>query len=82
MRFGLIGLGAAGRLRKAALARAPDCVLTAVFDVDRAHTEVGSTNAVVFPSAEALLKSDSCETVIISTPPNSHEHLALSLIHI
>jgi len=80
MRFGLIGLGAAGQLRKAAIARAPDCVLTAVFDVDRAHTEVGSTNAVVFPSAEALLKSDSCETVIISTPPNSHEHLAVAAL--
>jgi len=80
MRFGLIGLGAAGQLRKAAIARAPDCVLTAVFDVDRANTEVGSTNAVVFPSAEALLKSDSCETVIISTPPNSHEHLAVAAL--
>jgi hypothetical protein len=39
MRFGLIGLGAAGRLRKAALARAPDCVLTAAFDLDRTRTE-------------------------------------------
>jgi predicted dehydrogenase len=77
MRFGLIGLGAAGQLRKAALARAPDCVLAAVFDVDRARTEGVGSNVVAFPSAESLLKSDSCEAVIISTPPNSHEHLTV-----
>jgi predicted dehydrogenase len=80
MRFGLIGLGAAGQLRRAALARAPDCVLTAVFDVDRARTEDISPNVVIFPSAEALLKSDSCEAIIISTPPNSHEHLAVAAL--
>ena len=65
MRFGLIGLGAAGQLRKAALARASGCVLAAVFDADRARTENVSPNVVVFPSAEALLKSDSCQAVII-----------------
>jgi predicted dehydrogenase len=80
MRFGLIGLGAAGQLRRAALARAPDCVLTGVFDVDRARTEDISPNVVIFPSAEALLKSDSCEAIIISTPPNSHEHLAVAAL--
>ena len=80
MRFGLIGLGAAGQLRRAALARAPDCVLTAVFYVDRARTEDISPNVVIFPSAEALLKSDSCEAIIVSTPPNSHEHLAVAAL--
>ena len=80
MRFGLIGLGAAGQLRKAALARASGCVLAAVFDADRARTENVSPNVVVFPSAEALLKSDSCEAVIISTPPNSHEHLTVTAL--
>ena len=80
MRFGLIGLGAAGQLRKAALVRAPDCALAAVFDVDRARTEDISPDVVIFPSAEALLKSDSCEAIIISTPPNSHEHLAVAAL--
>jgi len=80
MRFGLIGLGAAGQLRKAALARASGCVLAAVFDADRARTENVSPNVVVFPSAEALLKSDSCQAVIISTPPNSHEHLTVTAL--
>jgi len=80
MRFGLIGLGAAGRLRKAALARTPDCLLAAAFDVDRTRMEDIGPNVVVFPSAEALLKSDSCEAVIISTPPNSHENLAVAAL--
>ena len=80
MRFGLIGLGAAGKLRKAALARTPGCMLTAVFDVDQARAELGGRDVTVFPSAEALLKSDTCEAVIISTPPNSHEPLAVAAL--
>jgi predicted dehydrogenase len=35
---------------------------------------------VVFPSAEALLKSDSCEAVIILTPPNSYEPLTVAAL--
>jgi predicted dehydrogenase len=78
MRFGLIGLGAAGKLRKAAIARMPGCKLTAVFDVDQARAKSSSRDVTVFSSADALLRSNACESVIISTPPNSHEPLAIT----
>jgi predicted dehydrogenase len=77
MRFGLIGLGTIGQVRRAALARTPGCSLAAVFDANRELTRTSMSDAVIFRSAEELLASDSCEAVIISTPPDSHEALAI-----
>ena len=78
MRFGLVGLGAIGQLRKAALARAEDCSLTAVFDQDNARMTALPAGVIAFPSAAALVASSECDCVIVSTPPNSHEELAVA----
>jgi predicted dehydrogenase len=80
VRFGLIGLGAIGQVRRAALARTPGCALTAVFDVDAQRVKAITPDVAVFPSAEALFSSAACDAVIISTPPNSHEHLAIAAL--
>ena len=78
MRFGLIGLGTIGRVRKVALAKASGCSLTAVFDQDAARMTALPPGVIAFPSATALVASSACDAVIVSTPPNSHEQLAIA----
>ncbi|MFZ5610033.1 MAG: Gfo/Idh/MocA family protein [Pseudomonadota bacterium] len=78
MRFGLIGAGAIGRVRKAALDVTPGCQLTAVFDHDSAAAGAIAGAAEIFPSAQALFEADCCDAVVISTPPAFHEALAIA----
>jgi predicted dehydrogenase len=77
MRFGLIGLGAIGQVRKAAIEQAPGCSLTAVLDVDRERMRQ-SAQVAAFDTVDAFLASDLFDAVIVSTPPNSHEELAVA----
>lgn len=76
LRFGLIGFGSIGRVRAAALARTTGCALTAVFDTDVARRRDVPSSAAAFETAEAMLTADSCDVVVISTPPDSHAALA------
>ena len=78
MRFGLIGLGAIGRIRRLALARAPGCSLTAAYDADPGRAR--SIDCEAFSSVEALLASDSCDAVVVSTPPDSHEQMTIAAL--
>ncbi len=80
MRFGLIGLGSVGRIRKAALAAMPDSALSAVYDSNRAVAEALAEGTRIFDSAEAMFASDLCEAVVISTPPDTHEPLAVAAL--
>ena len=80
MRFGLIGVGAVGRIRRMALAVLPGSTLSAVHDLNMAAAKEFAGGAHVFDSAESLFASDACDAVIISTPPNSHERLAIGAL--
>lgn len=80
MQFGLIGLGSVGRIRQTALAAMPNCTLSAVYDSNRAVAEAFAGGARIFDSAEAMFTSDLCEAVIISTPPDTHEPLAVAAL--
>lgn len=72
MRFGLIGYGGIGQVRKAAIDQAPGCSLTAVFDTNREAATQLPDDIRFFDSIEALVSSDVCDAVIISTPTNFH----------
>lgn len=76
VRFGLIGLGALGRIRQAALERAPGCTLRAVCDTDPTRMQ-GLSGVQPFETPDALARSDECDAVIVSTPPDSHERLTI-----
>lgn len=76
LRFGLIGFGEIGRVRARALQLSKDCSLAAIFDSDPKRTRVASGMARTFDSLDALLESDCCDAVIISTPPTSHAEVA------
>lgn len=76
LRFGLIGFGAIGKVRAAALDRTPGCALSAVFDVDAGRRRDAPAGSKAFDTVQAMLASDSCDVVVISTPPDSHADLA------
>jgi len=76
LRFGLVGFGSIGRVRAQALARAGGSKLTAVYDENPAARDSAPPGVRRFDSAQAMFASDSCDAVIISTPPNSHADLA------
>ena len=80
MRFGLIGLGGIGDVRKQALEVSTECKLTAAFDLDSALLARLPGHVTVFKDAEQLLQSDACDAVIISTPTHFHKDLALTAL--
>lgn len=77
MRFGLIGLGGIGGVRKAALDASPNCTLTAAFDLNPALLSPLTANITTFTNAEQLIQSDACDAIIISTPTQFHQDLAI-----
>lgn len=77
MKFGLIGAGAIGAIRAAALAKSTDCRLVGVHDADEGRARAVARGAVCHPSVEALLDASNIEAVIISTPPHLHEDLTI-----
>ena len=77
MKFGLIGVGGIGDVRRKALDISTNCCLAAAFDVNKDFLRRLPANISTFDSAEQMLRSDSCEAVIISTPTQFHQELAI-----
>ena len=80
MQFGLIGAGGIGKVRAQALILTEGCRLSAVTDRDekRAQALAAATGAQVLPDFRELLKMESLDAVIISTPPQFHEEIAIA----
>ena len=80
MQFGLVGAGGIGNVRAQALTQSAGCRLVAVTDQDekRAQALAAATGAKAVPGYRELLKVDSLEAVIISTPPQFHEEIAVA----
>jgi predicted dehydrogenase len=80
VRVGLIGAGDIGLLRARALAKVPGLRLAAVADV---REELARRAAALSPGARvlgdgaALAQDPEVDAVIVSTPPSSHERLAV-----
>lgn len=82
MRWGLVGAGAIGRIRVQALRGLKGCELVAIADVDKdkARAISGSVETGVFGSYEAMLRSEEVEAILVSTPPPSHEEIAVAAL--
>jgi len=82
MNFGLIGAGQIGRVREKAIRRAAGCKLTAITDADvaRARSLAASPQTAVCTYYEELLRREDVDAVIISTPPDSHEEIAVAAL--
>tara|TARA_R110002073_G_scaffold328281_2_gene509446 strand:- start:3016 stop:4056 length:1041 start_codon:yes stop_codon:yes gene_type:complete len=80
MRFGLIGLGGIGEVRKQALDASTECKLTAAFDINQTLLAQLPSDVSIFKDAEQLIHSDACDAIIISTPTHFHKDLALAAL--
>lgn len=80
MKFGLIGAGAIGLLRAAALVRSPHTELVAIHDLDEAKAKACAPSAGFAGHPEVLFDNPEVEAVVISTPPQFHEDLAISAL--
>jgi len=80
MRFGLIGLGGIGEVRKQALDASEESKLTAAFDLNPDLLAKLPDDVSAFKDAEQLMRSDACDAVIISTPTHFHKDLALAAL--
>ena len=80
MQFGLIGAGGIGKVRAQALILTEGCRLSAVTDRDenRVLALAAATGAQTCPDFRELLKIESLDAVIISTPPQFHEEIAVA----
>ena len=82
MRFGLVGAGEIGRVRADALGHSPGCTLAAVADRDsaRARSTAEAHGAAALANFRELILRDDLDAVIVSTPPDSHEEIALAAL--
>lgn len=85
VRIGVVGAGAMGAAHVETLTRwVPGAQVVAVYDVDldRAKTVAGDVGAEAAASAEALIRDDAVEAVLVAAPDPLHEELALSCLEI
>ena len=82
MKFGLVGAGQIGRVREKAIRRVAGCELTAIADTDeaRARSLAASSQAAFCATYEELVPREDLDAVIISTPPDSHEKIAIAAL--
>lgn len=80
MKFGLIGAGGIGAVRAAALKASKACDLTAISDLDEPRARVLAPQARFHAVPDALFGDPAVEAVVISTPPQFHEALAVAAL--
>lgn len=81
MRFGLIGAGMIAGLRKQAIEATEAAELAGVFDIDKDRATDLAGEVHVFASLDDMLASDEIDAVIVSTPPNFHEDIAVAAMN-
>ncbi len=80
MNFAIIGAGAIAQLRKAAIDAMAGSEVTGVFDLDPERARNLAAPARAYGSTEEVLADDRVETVVICTPPDTHEDIAVSAL--
>ncbi|MEM6825603.1 MAG: Gfo/Idh/MocA family oxidoreductase [Pseudomonadota bacterium] len=82
LRLGIVGAGAIAGAYVDAIAASRSADLVAVADVngDAAEAMATRAGARAFTSHEALASSGICDAVIVTTPPATHEAIAVSLL--
>jgi predicted dehydrogenase len=80
MKFGLIGAGGIGQVRAKAFGNTAGCELVAIADTDQARAQAisPSTSTLVFSDFRKILAHDEIDAIVISTPPQFHEEIAIA----
>ncbi len=82
LRFGLVGAGSIGQIRIQALKDVESCELVAIADVDKERAKAVSPSASteIFTDYQQMLASENVDAVIVSTPPQLHEEIAIAAL--
>lgn len=80
MNFAIIGAGAIARLRKTAIDAMTGSEVTGIFDLDPDRARSLAASARVYGALDDVLADDRVETVVICTPPNTHEEIAVAAL--
>ena len=84
VRLGIIGLGGMGTSHAKSIleGKVPAMTLTAIADIDEARLVWARENLpdtiALFPTADELLQSGTCDAVIIAVPHYEHPPLAIA----
>lgn len=76
MRFAIIGAGAISQLRKSAIGALPGSTLVGVADIDHERAAALAGDAKVYAGIDEIAADEHVDSVIVCTPPNTHEELA------
>lgn len=81
-KLGLVGAGAISRAYAAAIAESPRAKLVAVADTSSSAADAfaAETGATPFASHLDLARSETCDAVIVTTPPVTHERIVVDLV--
>ncbi len=80
MKFAIVGAGVIAQLRKASIEAKPGCALAGVLDIDKARAAALAGRARTYADLDDLLGDTEVGTVIICTPPDSHEEIAVAAL--
>jgi predicted dehydrogenase len=82
VRIGIIGAGNIGGAYAEAITSSLTVSLSAVCDINGAQAQsvVDGTDAIAFDSHQELAESGTCDAVIVSTPPVTHEDVAIDCL--
>lgn len=77
MNFAIVGAGGIAQLRRAAIEELPGGIFSGAYDVAPDKAAMLAGEATVFASLQALMDTPEIDTVIICTPPQFHEEIAI-----
>ncbi len=80
MKFGIVGAGAIAQLRKKAVEAAQEAEFGGVLDIDHEKAKVLAGSARVFSSLDEIINSPDLDAIIVSTPPDTHEEIAVAAL--
>jgi predicted dehydrogenase len=80
MNFAIVGAGAIAELRRAAIDALEGARCLAVHDLDQGRADALAGGARVAPSLDALLEDPEVEAVLVCTPPDTHERIAVAAL--
>ncbi len=82
LRFAIVGAGNIAGTYEAVFAQMPALQLSAICDVHKiaAMKMAARSNAKVYVTVDALLRSESIDAAIVCTPPATHESIAIRLL--
>jgi len=80
MNFAIVGAGGIAQLRRAAIKQLPGANLSGAYDIAPDRAAALAADATAYTSLQELIDAPEIDTVIICTPPDTHEEISLAAL--